>query len=178
MVETGIILLMHPANERRRYIVTSFLTGWAQTQNDPWFRYPFFRLLILVLLCTNKKDTCFYAISKFWLDSFDNTEDIRCWKKPFYKGNRQRASNVCTLLVDHNEHVAARLDSFLTDRRTSLSRPLASDVSVDKRMGVKPIPMWLLSVYVSASKNRECRIQTPTYFTACIHCFVVCIFNK
>ena len=33
---TGINLCMHPANERRRYIVTSSLIGWAHTQNDPW----------------------------------------------------------------------------------------------------------------------------------------------
>ena len=26
---------MHPPNERRRYIVTSSLIGWAHTQNDP-----------------------------------------------------------------------------------------------------------------------------------------------
>ena len=32
----GIILYMCPANERRRYIVTSSLIGWAQTQNDPY----------------------------------------------------------------------------------------------------------------------------------------------
>ena len=31
----GIILCMHPANERRRYIVTSSLIGWAHIQNDP-----------------------------------------------------------------------------------------------------------------------------------------------
>ena len=31
-----IILCMGPANERRRYIVTSSLIGRAQTQNDPW----------------------------------------------------------------------------------------------------------------------------------------------
>ena len=30
-----IILGMGSANERRRYIVTSFLIGWAHTQNDP-----------------------------------------------------------------------------------------------------------------------------------------------
>ena len=28
---TGISLCMCPANERRRYIVTSFLIGWAHT---------------------------------------------------------------------------------------------------------------------------------------------------
>ena len=32
----GIILYMLPANERRRYIVTSSVIGWAHTQNDPW----------------------------------------------------------------------------------------------------------------------------------------------
>ena len=32
---TEINLWMHPANERWRYIVTSSLIGWAQTQNDP-----------------------------------------------------------------------------------------------------------------------------------------------
>ena len=33
---SGIILCMRPANERRRYTVTSCLIGWAHTQNDPW----------------------------------------------------------------------------------------------------------------------------------------------
>ena len=32
---TGFILCMHPSNERRRYIVTLSLIGWAHTQNDP-----------------------------------------------------------------------------------------------------------------------------------------------
>ena len=32
---TEIILCMHPANERRRYIVTSSLIGWAHTQHYP-----------------------------------------------------------------------------------------------------------------------------------------------
>ena len=35
---TGIILWMHPANER--WLVTS-LIGWVHTQNDPWFRKGF-----------------------------------------------------------------------------------------------------------------------------------------
>ena len=33
---TGISLGMHPANERRRYIVTTSLIGWAHTSTDPW----------------------------------------------------------------------------------------------------------------------------------------------
>ena len=35
LISPGIILCMHPANERRRYIVTSSLIGWVHTQNDP-----------------------------------------------------------------------------------------------------------------------------------------------
>ena len=35
-LSAGIILCMHPANERRRYIVTSSLIGWVQIQNDLW----------------------------------------------------------------------------------------------------------------------------------------------
>ena len=31
---TGIILCMHPANERQHYNVTPSLIGWAKTQND------------------------------------------------------------------------------------------------------------------------------------------------
>ena len=33
---TGAILCMRPANERRRYNVTSSLIGWAHARNDPW----------------------------------------------------------------------------------------------------------------------------------------------
>ena len=32
----GIILWMHPVNERWRYILTSYLIAWAYSQNDPW----------------------------------------------------------------------------------------------------------------------------------------------
>ena len=34
---SGIILSMRPANERRRYNVTSSLIGWAHSQNYPRF---------------------------------------------------------------------------------------------------------------------------------------------
>ena len=34
--QSGIKLCMCPANERRRYIVTSSLIGWVHSQNDPW----------------------------------------------------------------------------------------------------------------------------------------------
>ena len=32
----GLILGLHPANERRHYKVTPSLTGWARTSNQPW----------------------------------------------------------------------------------------------------------------------------------------------
>ena len=34
-MKAGIILGLGSANERRRYIVTTALIGWAQAQNDP-----------------------------------------------------------------------------------------------------------------------------------------------
>ena len=34
---SGLILGLHPANERRRYFVTTSLICWAQTWNQPWF---------------------------------------------------------------------------------------------------------------------------------------------
>ena len=37
-INTWIFLYVRPANERRRYIVTSSLIGWAQTWNYPWKR--------------------------------------------------------------------------------------------------------------------------------------------
>ena len=41
MDDPGIFLCMCPANERRRYIATSALIGWAHTQNDPWWPYQY-----------------------------------------------------------------------------------------------------------------------------------------
>ena len=38
---------MCPANERRRYIVTSSLIGRAQTQNDPWEQLEFLEIPVL-----------------------------------------------------------------------------------------------------------------------------------
>ena len=35
-IHAGIFLCMRPANERRRYMVTSSLIGWAHTQNSPY----------------------------------------------------------------------------------------------------------------------------------------------
>ena len=41
---SGIILCMRPANERRRYNVTSSPIGWAHSQNDPWISITKMRL--------------------------------------------------------------------------------------------------------------------------------------
>ena len=34
---SGLILGLRPANERRRYFVTTSLIGWAQAYNQPWY---------------------------------------------------------------------------------------------------------------------------------------------
>ena len=34
-VNSGLILGLHPANERRRYFVATSLIGWAQAYNQP-----------------------------------------------------------------------------------------------------------------------------------------------
>ena len=39
MISAGIILCIHPANQRRRYSVISSPIGWAHTQNEPCFSY-------------------------------------------------------------------------------------------------------------------------------------------
>ena len=35
-VITGLILGLHPANERLRYFVTTSLIGWVQAENQAW----------------------------------------------------------------------------------------------------------------------------------------------
>ena len=52
----------------------------------------------------------------------------------FHKGSCSPKWFICTLLTDRNEHVAARADSSLSNRRASLSRSLSTDVSVDSRI--------------------------------------------
>ena len=44
---TGIMSHMCPANERRRYNVTSSLIGWAHTQNDPWLQLSYITVAAL-----------------------------------------------------------------------------------------------------------------------------------
>ena len=41
---------------------------------------------------------------------------------------------MCTLLTDRNEHVVAKADSSLSNRRASLSRPLPTGLSVDSQI--------------------------------------------
>ena len=63
----------------------------------------------------------------------DETEDIRHGILRFYKGFCKPKWFICTLLTDRNEHVAAKADSSLSNRRASLSRSLATGLSVDSR---------------------------------------------
>ena len=56
----GIILCMHPANERRRYNVTSSLIGWAHSQTDPCLGG---RLFAVGLWCVHR------AVQTSWMGS-------------------------------------------------------------------------------------------------------------
>ena len=48
---TGIILCMHPANERWRYSVMPSPIGWVHTQDDPWDKqYHVYSMILLLVL--------------------------------------------------------------------------------------------------------------------------------
>ena len=52
---TGLILALDPANERRLYRVTAYLTGWAQTKNQPCsmpikYRYVICYVVVIIWL--------------------------------------------------------------------------------------------------------------------------------
>ena len=50
-------------------------------------------------------------------------------------------SGFCTLLTDRDKHAAAKADSSLSNRRASLSRSLATGLSVDYRI---PVDRWIV----------------------------------
>ena len=45
---SGMILGLRPANERRRYFVTTSLIGWEQNKNQPWSLLSVLELLHVV----------------------------------------------------------------------------------------------------------------------------------
>ena len=61
----------------------------------------------------------------------DETQDTRHGVLSFYKGFCSSEWFICTSLTDGDEHVATEADCSLSNRRASLSRSLATDVSVD-----------------------------------------------
>ena len=57
---------MRPANERRRYIVTSSLIGWVHTQNDPCSTNKYVVLVELSLdVIDNHKSVMFGSVDDF-----------------------------------------------------------------------------------------------------------------
>ena len=62
----------------------------------------------------------------------------------FYKGFCKPKWFICTLLTDRNEHVAAKADSSLSNRRASSSRSLATGLSVDSR--IESGPCWCIVI--------------------------------
>ena len=64
ILQAGITLWMRPANERRRYIVTSsLLAGCAHTQNDPSFKWGSY---IWDLIFVNNVPTDHQLVSCLW----------------------------------------------------------------------------------------------------------------
>ena len=64
----------------------------------------------------------------------------------FYKGFCKPKGFICTLLTDRKEHVAAKADSSLSNRRASLSRSLATGLSVDTRIPQVVLPLHVMTV--------------------------------
>ena len=80
----GVIMCMHPASERRRYIVKLFLIGWPRNQNDPWFgNFDDVRILRkwwlpLVGYFPDSKDTRITSI-KYWSGAKVSDIQINVW---------------------------------------------------------------------------------------------------
>ena len=72
----------------------------------------------------------------------------------FYKGFCKSKWFICTLLTDRNEHVAAKADSSLSNRRASLSRSLATGLSVDSRMAAH-ISQKNVHVFLKATNTKR-----------------------
>ena len=62
--EAGIILCMRPAKEKRRYILTWSLIGWAHTQNDLW------SLSDVTDITSTLLNSYDYLISKTWIAQY------------------------------------------------------------------------------------------------------------
>ena len=59
----GLILGLHPANERRRYKVTPSLIGWAQTWNQSWMCYQ---------KLVNKWCVCFWVYIRVYVECINS----------------------------------------------------------------------------------------------------------
>ena len=62
---TGIFLCMRSANERRCYMVTSSLIGWAHTQNDHWLHHSLNSLICNLPPPSNKCTEVLFTCSNY-----------------------------------------------------------------------------------------------------------------
>ena len=71
----GVVLCVCPANERRRYNVTSSLSGWAHAQNDPLLGMDLH--CELPFLISNKLFNGFQSIIIYWKSS-ETSDSYTC----------------------------------------------------------------------------------------------------
>ena len=104
---------------------------------------------------------------------------------------------ICTLLTDRNEHVAAKADSSLSNRRASLSRSLATGLSVDSSIdsanGLAPGPMLeycnltflgtnfneiLIKIHISSFKRKRMKMSSGKCRRLCLGLNVLMISQQ
>ena len=74
MTSSGLILGWRPANEKRRYIVTTSLIGWAQVSNQPCILNHF--LYMCQYMCQQFVQVQLKLVIISYEDS-DNKDDIK-----------------------------------------------------------------------------------------------------
>ena len=94
----------------------------------------------------NEKDTFNYIMWNFLLNLHDEKEDTRRGILQFYKGFCKPKWFVCTLRTYFVEQVTTQAYSSLPNQRASLSRSLATDLSVDSQIFKPNLKIAILSI--------------------------------
>ena len=100
---TGIILCMHPANERQHYNITSSLIGWAHAQNDPWDhdhicfgsapKPAYYGICTTRTLCTEMRNVLMPTLSS--LVSLGRCRDYKLWcQQSWHHDNSWYSANI------------------------------------------------------------------------------------
>ena len=146
----GIILCMRPANERRRYYVTSSLIGWVHAQNDPWIpkqfclirchpRWPPFSLPVLVPVAPDPQRTYPLWAPNWWMSPWSGHRNH--WHRP------QRSAEKNTFVWIY---AAFRLNVVSCKKATKVSEWLHNIKLVECRW---PIDTWSQCIALMVQSN-------------------------